>query len=113
MLQSAFEDEMSVSASYDLGFTAPKSRVISNLQRGNVVMSGVLIHQERANVYTQCDDMFSKLNLYCSKGKQVRFGTCYLNQNMVSLLHHQTCKLKYLRVFIELKRSEVVPVVAL
>ena len=69
--QDSFADELTVSTRADLSFSPPKPRILGGLERGNKLLSGVLLHQERYDAYTSCSDTFSKLNIYCSTGRQV------------------------------------------
>lgn len=71
LLQSAFEADLTVSVSDDLSFAPPKARVLGNLERGNKLLSGFLVHQQRRDAYTSCTDTFSKLNIFCAAGRQV------------------------------------------
>lgn len=109
-VQESFEDELTVTASADLSFAAPKPRIAGSLERGNKLLSGALVHQERRDAYTSCTDTFSKLNIYCSAGRQV----CYIwhvNTNLGIMGRPQTAR-EYRRSSLHVVANILVVVVA-
>jgi hypothetical protein len=71
MVQNGLETGLGVSTTEDLSFLAPKPRIVGSLERGSSLLSGILLHQTRRDVYTGCGDVFAKLNVYCTVGRQL------------------------------------------